>query len=685
MSWRIAVDIGGTFTDLVAWRRSDHAMVRAKVLTVPDRPEAGVMQAVTMAGLDLADAAEFIHGSTVAINAVLQETGAKTALVTTKGFRDVLEMGRKNRPDMYNLFFRPRICPVPRRFRLEVDERLEYTGAVLQPLTEAAVAEAVESLPADIEALAVCFLHSYANPAHEHLAARVARDVRPDIYVSASTDLSGEAGEYERTCTAVVNAYVGPQVAGYISRLETELAAGGCAAPLLISQSNGGVMTAKAAAREPVRTIESGPAAGATGAASLGQFLRFAELIAFDMGGTSAKACVIERGVPEMSAEYYIGGRARGLPVQVPFLDIVEVGAGGGSIAYVDAGGALRVGPRSAGSAPGPACYGLGGTEPTVTDANLVAGRIDADYFNGGEMKLQVDLAEAAIRQVGDQLGLDIGPCAYSIIRIANSIMAEAIRAVTVERGRDPRDFTLVAYGGAGPLHATALARDLGIPRVLIPAGPGTFGAFGMLVTDLRHDVAKTVGLRSLAGMDGSEADGLFRALEEDAATYIRTQLDAQATPEITFVRRLDMRYVGQFHPLTMTIPRDTGDDFGGTVAGLFHQAHAERYGHSAPAEEIEVRALRVTAISEVPKPGTERRPDPAGRPAAGEATRWALGDDGSWADVRVYARADLAADEAIAGPAVIGDPATSVVLGGHDAVTVLDGGHLLISVGEPA
>lgn len=685
MSWRIAVDIGGTFTDLVGWRQSDHTMVRAKVLTVPERPEAGVMQAVAMAGLDLADAVEFIHGSTVAINAVLQETGAKTALFTTKGFRDVLEMGRKNRPEMYNLFFRPRICPVPRRFRLEIDERLEYTGAVLTPLTETAVTEAVSSLPADIEALAICFLHSYANPTHEQFAADLARGMRPDIFVSASTDLSGEAGEYERTCTAVVNAYVGPQVAGYIAKLEIELAAGGCTAPLLISQSNGGVMTCKVAAREPVRTMESGPAAGATGTAWLGQFLQSAELIAFDMGGTSAKACVIERGAPEMSTEYYIGGRSRGLPVQVPFLDIVEVGAGGGSVAYVDPGGALRVGPRSAGSAPGPACYGRGGIEPTVTDANLVAGRIDADYFNGGEMKLQVDLAEAAIARVAGQIGLDIGSCAHSIIRIANSIMAEAIRAVTVERGRDPRDFTMVAYGGAGPLHATALARDLGIPRVLIPAGPGTFGAFGMLVTDVRHDVAKTVGRRPLSSIDGSEAAELFRTLEEDAASYIRTQLDAQATTEIKFVRRLDMRYVGQFHPLTMTIPRDVGDDFGRTVSALFHQAHAERYGHSAPAEEIEVGALRVTAISEVPKPGAERRPDPLGRSAAGETTRQALCDDGSWADVRVYPRADVSADETVAGPAVISDPATSVVLGGGDAVTACHGGHLLISVGEQA
>jgi N-methylhydantoinase A len=685
MTWRIAVDIGGTFTDLVAWRHSDHTMVRAKVLTVPDRPEVGVIQAVAKAGLPLAETREFVHGSTIAINAVLQGTGAKTALITTKGFRDVLEMGRKNRPDMYNLFFRPRICPVPRQYRLEVGERLHYTGSVIEPLSDGAVADALSALPPDIEALAICFLHSYANPAHENIAARVARETRPEMYISASTDLSGEAGEYERTCTAVVNAYVGPLVAGYITNLETQLANLGCVAPLLISQSNGGVMTSAVAAREPVRTMESGPAAGATGAAWLGKLLDSTELIAFDMGGTSAKACVIERSEPEMSAEYYIGGRAHGLPVQVPFLDIVEVGAGGGSIAHVDAGGALRVGPRSAGSVPGPACYDLGGVEPTVTDANIVAGRIDPDFFNGGDMKLRVDLAELAIERIADRLGIGVDECAHAIIRIANSIMAEAVRAVTVERGRDPRDFMLVAYGGAGPVHATAVARDLGIPRVLIPAGPGTFGAFGMLVTDLRHDVARTVSGRLLKSFDGAEAEVLFRSLESDAARYVRTQLDGDASAAIRFVRRLDVRYLGQFHPLTMTVPGGLLGDFAAEISAQFHRAHAERYGHSAPAEEIEVGALRVTAISEVSKPASERITKLPARAGFSPTRRRALRDDGSWDEVRVYSRDDVRSGQVVTGPAVVGDPATNIVLGSGDMATLVAGGHLMISVGGQA
>ena len=683
MTWRVAVDIGGTFTDLVAWDQEADELVRSKVLTVPEDPVAGVVHAIDRAGLDLADTVEFVHGSTIAINAVLQGTGARTALLTTRGFRDVLEMGRKSRPDMYNLFFRPRICPVPRALRLEVTERLDHTGRALIPLEAAELSAAVEAVPDDVDAVAICLLHSYANPEHERRLADELRRRRPELYVSASTDLSREAKEYERTCTAVVNAYVGPLVAGYVGKLSGHLADRGCSAPLLITQSNGGVMTAEVAELEPVRTMESGPAAGVTGAAWIGTPVASGDLIAFDMGGTSAKACVISHGLPEVSAEYYIGGRVSGLPVQVPFLEIVEVGAGGGSIAHLDAGGGLRVGPRSASAVPGPASYGLGGTEPTITDANVVAGRINPDYFLGGEMRLSAELARAALQRVAAPLGIAVEECANAIIRIANTIMAEAVRAVTVERGRDPREFTLVAYGGAGPVHAAAIAAELQIPRVLIPAGPGTFAAYGMLVTDLRHDVARSLAGR-LDTVDPAAIAASFADLEREAAGYLRSSLDADGGDEVQFVHRVDLRYVGQFHPLTMTVPQAAAEDFAAVTAGRFHEAHAERYGHSASDELIEIGALRVTAISKVRKPPAERTPDPPAATAAA-ATRRVLYDDGRWRDAGVHRRDALRPGDTVRGPAVVDDPASSVVLGEGDAATVVDGGHLLVTVAAAA
>ena len=684
MSWRIAVDIGGTFTDLVAWNQDGGALVRSKVLTVPDDPVAGVAQAIDHAALHLPDATEFVHGSTIAINAVLEERGARTALITTRGFRDVLEMGRKSRPDMYNLFFRPRACPVPRRLRLEVAERMTHTGEALTPLDPVEVDATIAALPADIEAVAVCFLHSYANPEHEQWVAGRLREQRPGLYVSASTDLSREAKEYERTCTAVVNAYVGPLVAGYVGRLRAHLTGRDCTAPLLITQSNGGVMTAEVAEREPVRTMESGPAAGVTGAAWIGRPLESGDLIAFDMGGTSAKACVIAGGVPEVAAEYHIGGRVSGLPVQVPFLEIVEVGAGGGSIAYLDAGGGLRVGPRSAGSIPGPATYGRGGVDPTITDANVVAGRINPDYFLGGDMRLDAGLAHTALARLAEPLGIDVEHCANAVIRIANTIMAEAIRAVTVERGRDPRDFTLVAYGGAGPVHATSLAAELQIPRVLIPAGPGTFAAYGMLVTDLRHDVARTL-TGVLDSVDPAIVASRFDELEHEASAYVRSRMEGGGESPIRFVRRVDLRYVGQFHPLTMTVPGDLDSDFAAVTARRFHVAHAERYGHSAPAELVEVNALRVTAIAEVRKPPAEQtRADESGRGGA-SVSRRVLYEDGRWRSAAVRRRDQLRVGDTVAGPAVIDDPASSVVIGEGDRATVMDGAHLLITVGAAA
>jgi N-methylhydantoinase A len=677
MSWRVAADIGGTFTDLVAWRETDGEVIRTKVLTTIDDPVRGVLGAVDKAGIDLTTAVVFVHGSTIAINAVLQGKGARTALLTTRGFRDVLEMGRKNRPDMYNLFFRPRVCPVPRELRFEVDERLDFRGSVLTGVKVDEVRSLVKTLPDEVEAVAICFLHSYNNPDHERAVANVVRETRGDVYISSSNELSRELREYERTSTTVVNAYVGPIVGAYIGRLVDGLRVRKCDAPLLITQSNGGVMSAATAVRQPVRTTESGPAAGVTGAAWLSNRLNIPDLIAFDMGGTTAKACVILQGQPEMSSEYYIGGHLTGMPVQVPFLDIVEVGAGGGSVAYADEGGGLRVGPRSAGSFPGPACYSLGGTEPTITDANVVVGKIHPSHFLGGEMALNGGAAEAALGELGLEFELDAQECARAVIRVANSIMANAIRSVTVERGRDPRDFTLVAYGGAGPVHAAALAADLMIPRVLIPSGSGTFAAFGMLVTDLRHDSARTY-VANLDAITLEDIEAQFALCTDEALAFLAEHSADEPSRSARLIRALDMRYLGQYHPLTLVLPEDAVSLE--QVAELFHLGHEERYGHSSRSEPIEINAVRVSAIREVVKPSGGR--DLEGSTEAPRTWRPVLFDEGAWVDSEVVQRSSTRSGDRINGPAVIEDQATNVVLGEGDMAEVLDDGHVLITIG---
>jgi N-methylhydantoinase A len=680
VSWRVAVDVGGTFTDLVAWDPGQGTMLEAKVLTVHEDPVRGVADAVERSGVPLETTEAFVHGTTIAINAVLEGRGAITALLTTRGFRDVLEMGRKNRPDMYNLFFRPRMCPVPRQRRVEVGERLDSRGQVLQPLDSDELETVVRSLPEDVEALAICFLHSYANPQHEEMAAAQARSLRPDLYVSPSQRLSREMGEYERTSTAVVNAYVGPLVSRYTHRLASFLGEGGCRGPLLITQSNGGVMTAEVAEAQPVRMVESGPAAGVTGAGWLGRGWERRDLIAFDMGGTSAKACMIENGEPEVSPQYFIGGRVSGMPVQVQFLDIVEVGAGGGSIADLDGGGGLRVGPRSAGSQPGPAAYGLGGEEPTVTDANVVLGRIGADYFLGGAMRLHPERARRAVMGLAERLELGAEECALGIITVANAVMASAIRAVTVERGRDPRELTMVAYGGAGPVHAGSLAAELSIPNVIVPARAGTFAAFGMLTTDLRHDVTRAL-VRRLDALPPEEAESIFGSLETEAGGFIAERLGG-FSENVRHVRKLDLRYVGQFHVLTLSIGEGGVPFRVDEVTRLFHEAHALRYGHQAPAEPVEVCALRVSAVSAVVKPDGPVSAGPGARGSSHVSDREVWFDDGSHRRCAVHRRDRLEAGAKVEGPAIIEDTTTNVLLGPQDRASVLDGGHLLIRVG---
>src|SRR5918999_666607 len=514
---RIAVDIGGTFTDLVAV--DDQGKVaRAKALTTPDDLARGIQDCLRGAKIDVGEASFFVHGSTVAINAVLERKGARTGLITTKGFRDVYEIGRGNRPEGYNLFFKRPVPLVPRDLRLEVDERLYATGEVRKPLDETSAIAAIRALQsAGVESVAVCLLHAYANAAHEQRLGELLRKHFPEAYESLSHEILREFREYERTSTTVLNSYVGPLVRGYLISLEDMLAAGGFHGTFRVMQSNGGVMSAETAKKIPVSMMESGPVAGVIAAARLGESLDCRHIISFDMGGTTAKSSLIKDFHPEVTSSYYVGGYVSGHPMMLPVVDIVEVGNGGGSIAWIDAAGALKVGPQSAGAAPGPACYGQGGTEPTVTDANLIVGRIDPEYFLGSGIRLQRETAAEAISEnIAKPLRLSLEEAALGILTIANFNMSLSVRAVSVERGYDPRDCVLVPSGGGGALHAMAIARELSVPRVIVPPMPAHFSAVGMLVADLKHDYVQT-HVRELSETGGAEIADAFASLEKSA------------------------------------------------------------------------------------------------------------------------------------------------------------------------
>ncbi len=506
-SWRVGIDIGGTFTD-AALVDSETGQVRVvKVLTTPEDPAKGFMSALERGlqecGAGGRDVAAVVHATTVATNAIIEGKTARVGMLVTRGFRDILEIGRQIRSRLYDVHLQKPAPLVPRRWSLEVTERLDAEGAVLEPLDVDEVRAAVRRLRAEsAEAVVVCFLHSYLNPAHERAAAAIVREEFPEAWLSVSSEVCPEFREYLRGSTAAVNAAVMPIVSRYVDALESRLAALGATAPFYVMQSNGGVMTSASAKERPVYMVESGPAAGVIAAGAVAAPYRYANVLSFDMGGTTAKVGLIQDGQLKLSTEMEVGaqavtplgeGRGGGYPVRTPVIDLVEVGAGGGSEAWIDAGGALRVGPRSAGARPGPACYGLGGVTPTITDANLALGRLDPAFFLGGEMALDADAARRAIAlRVAEPLGLDPLAAASGIVEIANAHMIAAMRLVSVQRGYDPRDFVLVAFGGAGPLHANALARELGIPIVLVPPSPGIASALGMLVTDIRHEFVAT-------------------------------------------------------------------------------------------------------------------------------------------------------------------------------------------------
>jgi N-methylhydantoinase A len=626
MSLVIATDIGGTFTDLVAFDTLTKRVVHAKSHTEPEDLTAGIVRCLQKSRLVLPEATDFVHGSTVAINTAIERKGAVTALIVTRGTRDVYSIGRGNRPEAYNLFFERPEPFVPRSRVVEIDERLDPAGNVVTALDEQSVRQALRVvLAADAESVAVCLLHAYASPRHEEMTGNVVRDIAPESYLSLSHEILREYREYERMSTTVLNAYVGPRVSEYIADLEKTLTAAGFGGRLSIMQSNGGVMAPATARRQPVRTMESGPVSGVIAAGQLARRLGVRHAVAFDMGGTTAKAALIEDGAPVMSEGYFVGDEMSGHPVMLPVVDVIEVGAGGGSIAHLDEVGSLRIGPESAGGYPGPICYGWGGTRPTVTDANAVLGRLDPARFLGGEMPLDVESAASAIGlQLATRLGLSTDAAAQAIVDVAVNKMALAVRAVSIERGLDPRDCALVAFGGAGPLHAVAIARDLDIPTVVIPPLPGHYSAFGMLVSDVRHDYVRTcfgrldeVAPDTLAAMIAEMSDEGRALLKEEG-------LPSDAISAEPF---FDLRYAGQEFTLRVPVsPDEISPDGLRAVRARFDDMHEARYGHVAKDEAVEVVNVRLVATGRRDTPDLDAAPAAAGRRPAGPGRRQAGG-----------------------------------------------------------
>jgi N-methylhydantoinase A len=682
---RLSADVGGTFTDVAAFDEATGELKFGKTLTTPERLVSGIENGVGKAGSAFDAAWLFLHGTTVAINTILERSGARCALITTQGFRDIYEIGRVNRPESYNLFFRKHVPLIDRDLRFEIMERIDAQGTVLIRLDEEQVRKAAaEAVGQGVQAIAILFLHSYRNPEHEKRAKEIIEHEFPQLFVTASHELSQEYREYERTSTAAANAYVGPRVRTYLTEMEQHLADAGFGGNFLIVQSTGGLFDVDDARHACIRMLESGPAAGVVGAKALCDSIGIRNAIAFDMGGTTAKAGVIFEGDVLMTGSALIGGYASGLPVQMPMIDIQEVGTGGGSIARVEVGNALRVGPESAGAVPGPACYGLGGREPTVTDANLLLGRLGADRFLGGEMTLDITAAlNALTERVAKPLGLDPVEAAEGILRIATTKMAHVVRWVTTERGLDAADFALVAYGGAGPLHAAMVARELGIAKIVIPRAPGHFSAYGMLVADLRRDFV-TTWFTPLAEASFGAMEALFAAMETRGRATVTRHQGGAAT---TAVRGADMRYVGQEHAVTVDLPLElfTSQDRDG-IKRRFDAVHQVRYGFSVEQEKAEIVSLRSATIGSMRKPPFEHieKSGPAPDRDSFRGTRPVYFAGAGFVETPSYYRHALKAGNRITGPALIEEHASTTVVHPGDRLTVDDFGDLVIETGRP-
>jgi N-methylhydantoinase A len=679
MAFAVAVDIGGTFTDLVAYDHDSHRVAYAKSPTTYGNFVEGILTCFNKVQLPPGSANFVNHGTTLVINSLIQRKGAKAALVTTAGFRDVLEIARGNRPNPFDLHYRRDEPLIPRPLRFEVAERIGSQGEIVTPLDIAALTPLAQTIKTlGIDAVAIFFMNSYANPAHEEQAAATLGALLPDVYITCSTELTREWYEYERASTVAANAYVGPQVTTYIRRLEGDLAGKGFSGSLYMMGSNGGLLSVERTCRQPVGLVESGPIGGCIGAGAYAEALGLTNVIAFDMGGTTAKCALVEDGRFSVDSIYYAGGYVKGFPIKSSVINIVEVGSGGGSIAWLDPQNRLSVGPQSAGSTPGPACYGNGGLEPTVTDANLVLGRLNPDRFLGGELKLDIAAARKAVQHIAQPLGYSgsdgMTRMADGIVSLATVIMAGAIKKISVEHGLDPREFVLFCYGGGGPLHAGALARELSIPTVVIPPEPGNFSAVGMLLADARLDVSKTFTGR-LNDTTGASLKEAFADMEEEArATLVRDF----AASEVLFERYGEMRYVGQSHNIKVPLS-DAADP--SAIRTSFNRDYKRRYGHADVRANAEFQALHLSAFSRLRRPELKWLPRAQGGRAAPQRRSVYFGGAGTL-DTDIFDRTALPPGFSGQGPALIEEYGSTTLIWPDDRFEVGALGELRVHCG---
>lgn len=677
---RVATDIGGTFTDLVYV--DDQGVVGvAKSHTTPPNFEQGIIDVIKKSEIDQQAIETFIHGTTVIINALTERKGVKTGLITTQGFRDVLEIGRGNRPDLFNVRYKKPVPFVERYLRQEVEERLNQKGEVIVPLDHERIKELIAYFKKEqVEALAVSYLHAYKNPEHEQQTVQLIKELWPEISVTASHEVTKEWREYERTNTAVLNSYVKPIASKYINKLDAKLLENKANSFNYIMQSNGGTTTFEQAKKTPINMVESGPVAGIYGAAYLGEIIGEKNVIAFDIGGTTAKCSLISNGEVKVSTDYYIekDNLNAGYPIKSPVVDIVEIGNGGGSIAWIDEAGSLKVGPHSAGAVPGPVAYGQGGTEPTTTDANLLTGRLSPENFD-----YQVDMkrVEQTIdEKVARKFDMTAEEGALGIIRIANANMLNALKLISVRKGYDPRDFTLVAFGGGGSMHAPALAQELGVKKVVVPVASSVFSAWGMLMTDLRHDYIQTY-INQLEKVALTDLNAEWKKLESQSIEQYKEENINEAN--IIFHRFLDMRYAGQEH--TVKVPLKNGEITKQTVQEtieLFHVMHEQSYTFKLVEAQTEIVNLHLTAFGHVQKPQLQKLETKGTDTAqALKETRNVYYETDGWIETKVYHRHLLSPDMVIQGPAVVEEPTATTVIYTGQTLTVDAYGNLVIEM----
>lgn len=675
---RLAIDIGGTFTDLVLFDEKNGKLTAFKSLSTPSDPSIGVLNTINLSKINTSSVDFFAHGGTTVINAITERKGVKTALITTLGFRDVLEIMRGNRPDMYNLKAKKPEPFVPRKLRYEIEERISSEGENLIELNLSNLDNIIEECKKNkVEAIAIQLMHSYLNTDNEKFCAKYIKEKLPEVSITISSDITREWREFERANTAVLNAYVQPIVLKYFNNLEDKLKKIGISCNLTAMQSNGGTTSFDWAKEHPITLVESGPAAGVNGAVLIGNITNKKNIIYFDVGGTTTKCALIENGKPKVTTEYKLEWNKfnPGYPIRIPVTDLVEIGAGGGSIAWFDEGGSLRVGPKSAGADPGPASYNKGGNEPTITDAKLIAGVINPENFASGQFNLNKKLAEEAIKKISEKMNVDISIAASSIIRVAEANMINALKLVSIQRGYDPRDFVLVAGGGGGAMHASSMGAELGVSEIIIPPYPGYFSAWGMLATDPKADFAITA-LRRSDNISKENLEKIFFRLDNDATKYFKKNVSSESS-RISFERKIDMRYFGQEHSVTISLSDDTINL--DNIINEFHKEHKKAYTFSLENTLIEFVTFRLSVSSNSPKPKIrELLNSNKLEEAFVEKRRVTFGESGEY-ETNVYNRYKLPKEISIEGPLVIEEDSTVTVVQPYQKLCIDNFGFLRI------